>query len=494
MKTKLLLFFAIVLTAFNVNAQTIALVGEAAGGWPGDPGNPGPIDVHQMTSTDGINWTLNAVTLTTAASGGGVKFRQDNSWTTNWGNAAFPMGTGTAGGANILCIAGTYDVTFNSTTGEYNFSGGTPIPVVKLVGTAVAGGTADMTTLDAVTFTTTAVLTAGLAQFTIDGSAVGDTGWPTGSVSDPSLFIPVVAGNYVVTLNTGTGEYSFVPVPVFHTVAIVGAGAGGWPTGAPGEIDAHPMTTTDGVAYTLNGITLTAEAIKFREDNAWTTSYGGGSFPTGPTTPGDNIAVTAAGTYDATFNRTTAAYTFSIPTIAIVGSGAGGWPTGAVGEIDINQLTSTDGGLTYILNGVTFTDGFAKYRANNAWSMNWGGASLSSALVPNGADIPTTAGFYNISFNRVSGQSTITPGLSTSSFSANNFRVFPNPASSNWNLVSASDAITSVQVTDVLGKVILTQTVNATSATIDASALHTGIYFAKVTTTNESGTIRLVKN
>ena len=55
MKRNLLLLIAVFLTSFGMNAQitSVAIVGEAVGGWPGDPGNPGPTDVHQMTSTDG---------------------------------------------------------------------------------------------------------------------------------------------------------------------------------------------------------------------------------------------------------------------------------------------------------------------------------------------------------------------------------------------------------------------------------------------------------
>jgi hypothetical protein len=127
--------------AFSGNSQvtSVALVGEAVGGWPGDPGNPGPTDVHQMTSSDGENWTLVDVALTDAAVNGGVKFRANNAWTINWGSASFPSGTGTQNGANILPIAGVYTVTFNSTTGVYNFAGGAPIPVVNIVGAATGG-------------------------------------------------------------------------------------------------------------------------------------------------------------------------------------------------------------------------------------------------------------------------------------------------------------------------------------------------------------------
>jgi hypothetical protein len=50
-----------------------------------------------------------------------VKFRENMDWSHNWGNNTFPTGTGTDNGPNIPLVAGTYDVTFNSATGEYSF-------------------------------------------------------------------------------------------------------------------------------------------------------------------------------------------------------------------------------------------------------------------------------------------------------------------------------------------------------------------------------------
>ncbi len=98
---------------------SVAIVGSGAGGWPGDAGNPGPVDVHQMGTVDGVNWTLNNLTLTTGA----VKFRGNNSWDEpyNWGGTTFPSGTGSVNGPDIPTTAGTYNVSFNSTTNVYAF-------------------------------------------------------------------------------------------------------------------------------------------------------------------------------------------------------------------------------------------------------------------------------------------------------------------------------------------------------------------------------------
>jgi hypothetical protein len=54
--------------------------------------------------------------------GKNAKFRADNAWTVNWGAATFPNGIGTQDGANIPATAGTYQITFNSATGEYTFT------------------------------------------------------------------------------------------------------------------------------------------------------------------------------------------------------------------------------------------------------------------------------------------------------------------------------------------------------------------------------------
>lgn len=498
MKTKLLLFLTVLVMTFGVNAQitSVAIVGEAAGGWPGQPGNPGPIDIHQMTTTDGENWTINGLTLTTFATGGGVKFRANNDWTINWGAVDFPTGTGTQGGANIQCIAGTYDVTFNSTTGVYNFSGGNPIPVVKLIGAAT--GTVDGITMNisgADTFTATNVtLLDGAGQFSIDGIVFGETTFPTGTLTGASDNIPVTAGFYSsVTLNIATGEYSFVLIP---PVSIVGDGVGGWPPFA--GADPNQLSSSDAINYKLDKLACTVGGAKFRQDNAWTINWGNAAFPTGTATQGgDNIQISAAGTYDVKFNRVTGEYSFSIPTIALVGSATPtGWPTGTPGEIDAAALTTTDG-VTYTLASVALSAGECKFRANNAWAVNFGAADFPSGIgTQDGSNIVVpTASTYGVTLNRVTGEYTFTDLLSTNSFNNKAFSVSPNPTNNTWNFVSTSGKnIVSIQIVDVLGKTVIAINPSATSANIDATSINNGLYFAKVTTTAGTESVKLMKN
>jgi hypothetical protein len=495
MKTKLLLLLTICLMSFGMNAQinSVALVGEAAGGWPPNPQPIDYVDQNQLTQLDADNWEIQNVTI----AAGPCKLRANNAWSGagfEWAGA-FPTAVGTSSGDIIVPVAGLYTVTLNTTTGVYNFIPGTPLPIVKLIGTSVA----DVNGLVLAPFATdtfratNVTLLDGTGQFDIDGTVFGETTFPTGTLTGAQDNIPVVAGVYSsVTINISSGEYTFVLAPLTPPVSIVGEGAGGWPSDP--QIDVNQMTTTDGVIYTLNGLTLTTGPIKFRQDNSWTINWGGTTFPAGTGLPGSDANIPAvAGTYDVTFNRTTLEYSFTVPTVAIVGDGAGGWPSDP--QIDVNQMTTTDG-VIYTISGLTLTDGYMKFRQNNSWDVNWGGTTFpaGTAVFNSPNNIPTTAGIYDITFNK----STLEYNaqlLSTRGFQSSNFKTFPNPTQRSWNFVSTSSKnITSIQIVDVLGKNVISITPDTTTATVDASSLTNGLYFAKVTTASGTETVKLMKN
>lgn len=97
--------------AFSVFAgfNTIGIIGDATpGGWGADT------DMTDMG--DGVyEITIDLQALA-------AKFRADDDWAVNWGDAAFPSGTGTQDGANIpVDEAGTYKVTFDTKDGSYDF-------------------------------------------------------------------------------------------------------------------------------------------------------------------------------------------------------------------------------------------------------------------------------------------------------------------------------------------------------------------------------------
>jgi hypothetical protein len=102
---------------FVLKIPLIGILGSALNGWNDD------ID---MQTTDGINYTLNNYHF----NDGEVKFRQDDSWSVNWGNTDFPFGYGISGGPNIPISNGDYNVSFNRFTGQYYFAVQCPAPVL----------------------------------------------------------------------------------------------------------------------------------------------------------------------------------------------------------------------------------------------------------------------------------------------------------------------------------------------------------------------------
>lgn len=77
-----------------------------------------------------------------------------------------------------------------------------------------------------------------------------------------------------------------------------------------------------------------------------------------------------------------------ISTIGVIGDAtADGWNSDQDMTFD-----STDG--SWNISGITLTDGTIKFRANDAWDINWGGSA--SALYANGDNIAVTAGTYDI--------------------------------------------------------------------------------------------------
>lgn len=489
MKTKLLLLALTFCSFLSINAQvtSVAIVGSGVGGWSNLA--PGQIDVHQMNSLDGENWILNQLTITATSGSCEIKFRANNEWTINWGSTSFPSGVATNNSQNIVCFPGTYDVTFNSTTGVFNFVGGPVIPVVKLVGTAVCSPNGlILSTTDLINFSVSgATLRTGMAQFEVDGVLKGSSSFPIGVLSNNG-FIPVDGNLYTsISVNITTNDFNFSAPVTFDTIDLVRTNTSN--SGNNSSVVAvNQMSTTDGIIYKLYGVMLANDELKFTRDNGLTT-YGNASWPNGFSTLGGNNILAVAGTYNVIFNRSTLEYNFEELSIAIVGSGVGGWPTGSATEIDQYTLTTTDG-MTYSVDGINFEDGEVKFRANNSWELNWGGTSFNSPLVPNGPNISTVAGINNVTFNRMLGQAVITPNLSTSTFATASFRVSPNPCNTTWNFISTKDEIVSIQVTDMLGKIVA----KSDTTFIAASALSNGVYFAKVASVRASQIIKVIKN
>lgn len=391
MKKTLLLFITLIgLLSSTAYAQTISIVGSGVNGWP--PNNNPEI---VLSTTDNVIYTIENLVVST----GEVKFRENMSWTNNWGGSAFPTGTAVFNAGNIPTVAGTYDVTFNKNTLAYSFVGTSTFPSIGIIGTVL-------------------------------------------------------------------GENGF--------------------DGA--DVD---MVTSDGENYILSAYTFEAGEAKFRQDDAWTINWGNSAndFPNGIGVQGEFNITVPAGTYTVLFNRLTGAYSFNHVSIGFLGTVLG---DGGFDGADVD-LATTDG-IVYSITNYPLLVGEIKFRQDDSWTVNWGGSSLTGTAQQNGNNIAlTSAGNYDINFNRSTLAYSITQNLGTVDLTAKNLKVYPNPSKNIWNFSSES-VISSIQIIDVVGKTVLMKNATASEITIDASALPQGMYFAKITADSINQTIKVIKN
>jgi len=158
-----------------------------------------------------------------------VKFRANGTWTTNWGSLAWPTGTGTPNGDNIPLVTGKYDITFNSTTGDYNFTTNSNFcGEIGIVGDFNNWGVPDPATnpptdvwlvrdpVNPSQFSLTYNFTAStLLLFRLDADQTMVNSWggtfPSGpTVAGPNSPINVPGGKYQITFNCKSGDFNFV--------------------------------------------------------------------------------------------------------------------------------------------------------------------------------------------------------------------------------------------------------------------------------------------
>jgi len=82
--------------------------------------------------------------------------------------------------------------------------------------------------------------------------------------------------------------------------------------------------------------------------------------------------------------------------------------------------------------------------------------------------------------------------LSTDDFSALDITAFPNPVTNNLNINSAEN-INQVTIFNMLGQAVLEVAPNNSDATIDVSALQSGLHIVRVATDSGSQTLKVVK-
>lgn len=151
------------------------------------------------------------------------------------------------------------------------------------------------------------------------------------------------------------------------------------------------------------------------------------------------------------------------------------WVNGTPSAVGATQLGTdiTITGATYTLQTITFTAitaGTYYFIFNNA--------------------TPIVATVTSLRLDSVS----MTSVLGTNDFLSSNFSVFPNPVKNVINFSNDANAVVSlVEMTDLNGRVIKSQKVNATEGQISVSELATGMYMMKITTDQGVAVKKIVK-
>ncbi|MCR5862441.1 T9SS type A sorting domain-containing protein [Flavobacterium sp. J372] len=118
-----------------------------------------------------------------------------------------------------------------------------------------------------------------------------------------------------------------------------------------------------------------------------------------------------------------------------------------------------------------------------------------NATVTIGDSMSANASIYfdfNDPINTNTVTTTVQAAAGTADFSANSFKMYPNPANGMVTLKLAEADKADVTITDVLGKTVLSAKMSSHEQNINITALTSGMYFVKVTAEGQSATKKLI--
>lgn len=450
--------------AYNfVVSSDIGIIGDATpGGWADDTNM-----FRDPTDTNKYFLTLPLVI-------GKAKFRANDAWDLSWGATDFPSGIGSSapGSPDIpIPATGKYLVNFDKSTGAYSFEEEITFATISIIGSATPGGWGEDTQLaksnsDPNVWSADILLMNGEAKFRANNSWSpfnwGGTDFPTGvGVLNSSDNIPIDSGEYRITFNTETLEYSFVPIITYESMSIIGSATpGGWDVGTAMERD-----PVDKSVWRRRLILTDGEAA-FQANNSFDYLWGAGEFPTGTATLEGATIPVSAGEYKITFNSFTGEYSFEeliiFGRMGIVGTATplASW------DVDVFMTKDLVDESFWYINSIDMVDGAAKFRADSAWTVNWGATTFPTGTVTmnNGPNIPVVGGTYRVTLNSGSGEYAFTePSSTTNLLDGNSISIAPNPAKDVLNItVTAQELKGDVQVTlfNQMGQKVLTSNLN----------------------------------
>ncbi len=320
----------------------------------------------------------------------------------------------------------------------------------------VASFTASATTIcvgQSVTFTDTSTNIPGAWTWTLPG------GTPNSSIVQNPTVVYSTAGSYAVTLKAF--NYNGNDTKTITTYITV--------NDYPTITSTTPASRCDAGTVTLKA-TASAGTLNWYADASGGTALGTG---TSFVTP----SFSANKTYyvDATNGTCLSARSPVIASIEVVNAPTGNANQTFCGSEKVGSLAITGTNIV------------------------WYDASTNGSVVPNNTTLVSGMTYY-ASQNNGTCESpsrfavTVTTGacLGTENFVFKEIKIYPNPVTSILN-ISNSEAMSKIEVTDMLGRTLSTKVLNDLETKIDMSNLPNGTYLIQVTTDNANKTFKVIK-
>ena len=228
-------------------------------------------------------------------------------------------------------------------------------------------------------------------QLNWDGPNYGDGGSGTLDPNGGNFTSP--AGYYKINVNAAATPMTYTAIATVWGV-IGDASPNGWN-------DETALTYNPTLRTWTGGMSLTAAYFKFRANHSWDYNYGSDLADGKLSAGGANIHITLAADYAFTLDLSNPnAYTYSANRWGLIGDATpDGWNS------DQNLTWDATNKVFKVM--VNLVVGAIKFRANDAWDLNYGGDI--NALTSGGANIAIgTAGNYTITFDPWSLKATVT--------------------------------------------------------------------------------------
>ncbi len=197
-------------------------------------------------------------------------------------------------------------------------------------------------------------------------------------------------GNYIISVDFNTGKFKVVPFNPPAQLFLVG---GSTPAGWTPANSAPFKKVADGVFEIFTPLTAAGGGFKFLEVQDWAGDWGNKKGTTGVLEQDDeeNCTVAEDGFYRITVDFNTNTWVALKLTWGVIGSGVGGWDS----DHDMTYVGGAEP-YTWELANYPAVDGEIKFRANDAWDINFGDDNADGTLEYNGANIALTAGTHTI--------------------------------------------------------------------------------------------------